>query len=160
MTGRNCQTARVVPDHPLAAAIKSVHSCVYVQASTGGSTRDAHGAHEPGVVRACSRSPGGGQRQLFDRLDKAIDDRDLGWVPRLLPGYFGFQRRGGYHCAGVDIRRERSFAVRGTIGRFRGNVSVTYEAGLPSTRPLAASAVGDRGRRFGGWDYFPTRQNG
>src|SRR5215469_11780984 len=36
MTWLNCQTARVVPDHPLAAATKSVIGCVYVQASTGG----------------------------------------------------------------------------------------------------------------------------
>jgi hypothetical protein len=36
MTRLNCQTARVVPDHPLAAATKSVIGCVYVQASTGG----------------------------------------------------------------------------------------------------------------------------
>jgi hypothetical protein len=32
----NGQTARVVPDHPLAAATKSVIGCVDVQASTGG----------------------------------------------------------------------------------------------------------------------------
>jgi hypothetical protein len=36
MTRLNCQTARAVPDHPLAAAAKSVIGCVYVQASTGG----------------------------------------------------------------------------------------------------------------------------
>ena len=36
MTRLNCQTARVVPDHPLAAAAKSVIGCMYVQASIGG----------------------------------------------------------------------------------------------------------------------------
>src|SRR5262249_32060548 len=36
MTWLNCQTARVVPDPPLAAATKSAIGCVYVQASTGG----------------------------------------------------------------------------------------------------------------------------
>ena len=36
MTWLNGQTARVVPDHPLAAATKSVIGCVYVQAGTGG----------------------------------------------------------------------------------------------------------------------------
>jgi hypothetical protein len=45
-------------------------------------------------------------RRLFERIDEAIEDRGLGWVPRLRAGYFGFQRPGGYHCAGVDIRRE------------------------------------------------------
>ena len=36
MTRLNCQTARVVPDHPLAAATKSVIGYMYVQAGTGG----------------------------------------------------------------------------------------------------------------------------
>jgi hypothetical protein len=44
---------------------------------------------------------------LFERIDKAVRERDLGWVPRLTPGYFAFQRPGGYNCAGVDIRSER-----------------------------------------------------
>jgi hypothetical protein len=46
-------------------------------------------------------------RILFERMEKVIEDRHLGWVARLRPGYFGFQRPGGYHCAGVDIFRER-----------------------------------------------------
>jgi hypothetical protein len=46
-------------------------------------------------------------RGLFDRMETAIEDRGLGWVPRLKAGYFGFQRPGGYHCAGVDIHRGR-----------------------------------------------------
>lgn len=46
-------------------------------------------------------------RILFERIEKAVEDRDLGWEPRLRSGYFGFQRPGGYHCAGVDIFRER-----------------------------------------------------
>ena len=45
-------------------------------------------------------------RTLFDRTEKAITDRDLGWVPVLRAAYFAFQRPGGYNCAGVDIRRE------------------------------------------------------
>jgi hypothetical protein len=45
-------------------------------------------------------------RRLFERIEKAINDRDLGWVPVLRPAYFTFQRPGGYNCAGVDIRRE------------------------------------------------------
>jgi hypothetical protein len=45
-------------------------------------------------------------RGLFERIEKAIADRDLGWVPVLRSGYFGFQRPGGYNCAGVDVRRE------------------------------------------------------
>lgn len=46
-------------------------------------------------------------RSLFDRMEKAIEGRDLGWVPKLKSGYFVFQRPGGYNCAGVDIFRER-----------------------------------------------------
>jgi hypothetical protein len=46
-------------------------------------------------------------RSLFERIQKAIEDRDLGWVPRLRSGWFAFQRSGGYNCAGVDIYRER-----------------------------------------------------
>lgn len=46
-------------------------------------------------------------RSLFERIATAVEDRNLGWEPRLRPGYFGFQRPGGYHCAGVDIFRER-----------------------------------------------------
>jgi hypothetical protein len=46
-------------------------------------------------------------RRLFDLTEEAIEDRRLGWVPRLRAGYFGFQRPGGYHCAGVDIHRGR-----------------------------------------------------
>ena len=46
-------------------------------------------------------------RGLFERIEKAIEDRGLGWVPRLRSGYLGFQRPGGYYCAGVDIYRGR-----------------------------------------------------
>jgi len=46
-------------------------------------------------------------RSLYERIEKAIQDRGLGWVPVLRSAYFGFQRPGGYHCAGVDIHRER-----------------------------------------------------
>jgi hypothetical protein len=46
-------------------------------------------------------------RSLFERIEKAVEDRDLGWEPRLRSGYLGFQRPGGYHCAGVEIFRER-----------------------------------------------------
>jgi hypothetical protein len=46
-------------------------------------------------------------RSLFDRIEEAIEDRGLGWVPRLRSGYFAFQRPGGYNCAGADIYRER-----------------------------------------------------
>lgn len=46
-------------------------------------------------------------RALFERIEKAVQDRDLDWEPRLRSGYLGFQRPGGYHCAGVDILRER-----------------------------------------------------
>jgi hypothetical protein len=45
-------------------------------------------------------------RSLFERIEKAIADRDLRWVPVLRSAYFAFQRPGGYNCAGVDIRRE------------------------------------------------------
>jgi hypothetical protein len=45
-------------------------------------------------------------RAIFDRMGKAIEDLGLGWTPRLLAGYFGFQRPGGYHCAGADVRQE------------------------------------------------------
>src|SRR5262249_33428941 len=37
-------------------------------------------------------------RRLFDRLEKTIGERGLGWTPRLKRDYFGFQRSGGYHC--------------------------------------------------------------
>jgi len=46
-------------------------------------------------------------RALFERIEKATQDHSLGWEPRLRSGYLGFQRPGGYHCAGVDILRER-----------------------------------------------------
>ena len=35
-------------------------------------------------------------RSLFERIQKAIEDRDLGWVPRLRSGWLAFQRSGGY----------------------------------------------------------------
>lgn len=46
-------------------------------------------------------------RSLFERMEKAIEDRGLGWVPRLRSGYFSFQRPGGYNCVGGDIYRAR-----------------------------------------------------
>jgi hypothetical protein len=46
-------------------------------------------------------------RNLFERIENAVRQHDLGWAPKLTPGYFAFQRPGGYNCAGVDIRRER-----------------------------------------------------
>ena len=46
-------------------------------------------------------------RSLYDRIEKTIEDHGLSWVPVLRSAYFGFQRPGGYGCAGVDIRRER-----------------------------------------------------
>jgi hypothetical protein len=46
-------------------------------------------------------------RSLYDQIEKATEARGLGWMPVLRPGYFGFQRPGGYHCAGVDIHRGR-----------------------------------------------------
>ena len=42
-------------------------------------------------------------RRLFEQIGTAAEDRGLGWVARLRSGYLGFQRHGGYHCAGVDI---------------------------------------------------------
>lgn len=45
-------------------------------------------------------------RAIFERMAKAIEDRDLGWTAVLGSAYISFQRRGGYHCAGIDIRRE------------------------------------------------------
>jgi hypothetical protein len=45
-------------------------------------------------------------RAVFDRMQSAIDDLRLGWTPRLLAGYFCFQRAGGYNCAGADVRTE------------------------------------------------------
>jgi len=44
---------------------------------------------------------------LFERMEKAIKDRGLGWVPNLRSSYFSFQRPGGYGCAGADIHRAR-----------------------------------------------------
>jgi hypothetical protein len=46
-------------------------------------------------------------RNLFERMEKAIKDRGLGWVPNLRSSYFSFQRPGGYGCAGADIHRAR-----------------------------------------------------
>ena len=46
-------------------------------------------------------------RNLYERLEKAVQDRGLGWVPVLRSGYLAFQRPGGRNCAGVGIRRER-----------------------------------------------------
>src|SRR5262245_25394569 len=46
-------------------------------------------------------------RSLFERIQKAVEDRGLGWVPRLRSSWFTFQRPGDYSCAGGDIYRER-----------------------------------------------------
>ncbi len=46
-------------------------------------------------------------RGLFERIAKAVEDRHLGWEPRLRSGYFGFQGPPGYHRTGVNILRER-----------------------------------------------------
>jgi hypothetical protein len=46
-------------------------------------------------------------RSLFERIQKVVEDRDLGWVPRLRSAWFAFQRPGGYNCVGGDIYRER-----------------------------------------------------
>ena len=45
-------------------------------------------------------------RSLFERMEMAIKERGLDWTPVLRSTYFGFQRSGGYQCAGADIRRE------------------------------------------------------
>lgn len=45
-------------------------------------------------------------RSLFDRMAKAVEDRALGWEPKLHSGYLAFQRFGGYNCAGVEVLRE------------------------------------------------------
>lgn len=45
-------------------------------------------------------------RSLFERMEKAIKERSLGWTPILRSTYFSFQRPGGYQCVGADIRRE------------------------------------------------------
>jgi hypothetical protein len=42
-------------------------------------------------------------RSLFERMDQAIKERDLGWVPVLRSGYFSFQRPGGYQCIGALV---------------------------------------------------------
>src|SRR5215470_17382333 len=57
MTWLNCQTARVMPDHPLAAATKPVIGCVYVQASTGG--------QRLGPLVGVAEKPGGKKHQPF-----------------------------------------------------------------------------------------------
>jgi TIR domain len=43
-------------------------------------------------------------RGLYERIEKAIKERELGWTPKLVSSYFAFQRPGGYNCVGVDIR--------------------------------------------------------
>lgn len=45
-------------------------------------------------------------RSLFARIEQAIRERGLGWMPVLRSTYFSFQRPGGYQCVGADIRRE------------------------------------------------------
>jgi hypothetical protein len=57
-------------------------------------------------------------RALFERIQKAVTDRDLGWVPKLRPGYFGFQRPGGYYCAG-DSFTANARPTSGSSCRFR-----------------------------------------
>jgi hypothetical protein len=47
-------------------------------------------------------------RSLFERIEQAVNERNLGWMPKLTAAwYFSFQRPGGYICTGVDMRRER-----------------------------------------------------
>jgi len=43
-------------------------------------------------------------RSLFERMDEAVKERDLGWVPVLRSAYFSFQRPGGYTCTGAEVR--------------------------------------------------------
>jgi hypothetical protein len=45
-------------------------------------------------------------RSLFERIEEAIEERGLDWIPRLRAGYFAFQRPGGYNCVGADLRRD------------------------------------------------------
>jgi hypothetical protein len=40
---------------------------------------------------------------LFGRMDEAVKERGLGWVPVLRSRYFSFQRPGGYNCIGVSV---------------------------------------------------------
>lgn len=44
-------------------------------------------------------------RSLFERIDRAVGERGLTWVPVLTSASFSFQRPGGYACAGVEVRQ-------------------------------------------------------
>lgn len=46
-------------------------------------------------------------RALFNRIEKAVEDRGLEWNLRLRSGYFTFQRAGEYNCVGVEVLREK-----------------------------------------------------
>ena len=43
---------------------------------------------------------------LFERMDEAVKERDLGWMPVLRSRYFSFQRPGGYNCIGVSVLQQ------------------------------------------------------
>lgn len=45
-------------------------------------------------------------RTLIERIDQAVRERDLGWIPVLRSKYFSFQRPGGYACIGAEVRQE------------------------------------------------------
>jgi hypothetical protein len=44
---------------------------------------------------------------LFERMQRAIADRELPWQPMLKTAYLAFYRPGPYHCSGIYVRTEQ-----------------------------------------------------
>lgn len=45
-------------------------------------------------------------RRLFEQIDQAVGEHELGWLPVMRSAYFSFQRPGGYACTGVEVRQQ------------------------------------------------------
>lgn len=46
-------------------------------------------------------------RELYERLERVVRNRELPWQATLRRQYFGFQRVGGYYTTGVNLYREK-----------------------------------------------------
>lgn len=43
--------------------------------------------------------------EIYTRMETAIADRNLPWLPKLKASYLGFARPGPYHCCGITLRK-------------------------------------------------------
>jgi hypothetical protein len=45
-------------------------------------------------------------QEIFNRMEAAVLERELPWVPNLKRSYLNLSRPGGYNCCGVNVRTE------------------------------------------------------